>query len=211
MKEVVLKALKELKDEKNNKKRKFNQSVDLIVNLKNFDLKRESLNLVVNLPHKIKTAKVAAFLDKRSSLVDTITQSDFGRYKEKKDIKKLVKKYDFFMASAKLMPQVATSFGKYLGPVGKMPTPQLGIISQDSEAEIKQALVKFEKVLKIKSKETSIKLSVAREQMKDEEVFENIDMVYKSIVNALPRKKENLKSVMIKLTMSKPIKLELEK
>ncbi|MFH1307892.1 MAG: hypothetical protein ABIH72_03490 [archaeon] len=206
-KEVFLKAIKELKDENKSKKRKFNQSVDLIVNLRNFDIRRESVNLVLILPFKIKDAKVAGFLNNKSNHIDSITKAEFEKYKDKKEIKKLVKKYDFFIASAKLMPEIATNFGKYLGPSGKMPTPQLGIIAQDDESSIKDALKKFDKILKVRSKEPSIKLSVANQNMKDEEIVDNLVFVFNSIINVLPRKKENIKNVMIKLTMSKPIKL----
>jgi len=44
----IKKALVELRKEK---KRKFNQSVDLIVNLKNFDVRREALNTFIFIPH----------------------------------------------------------------------------------------------------------------------------------------------------------------
>lgn len=44
--------------------------------------------------------------------------------------------------------------------------------------------------------------------MKDEEIADNIISAYNTILNSLPKKKENVKSVMIKLTMGKPIKLE---
>ena len=46
--------------------------------------------------------------------------------------------------------------------------------------------------------------------MENEKIAQNAEIVYNAAVNALPRKKENIKSVMIKLTMSKPIKLDLK-
>jgi len=199
----ILKALKELRKDK----RKFNQTVDLIINLKNFDTKRESLNLFISLPHKVKDAKIAGFLNDKSNVIDTITKADFSRYKGKA-IKKLIKDYDFFIAHALLMPSIATEFGKYLGPVGKMPSPQLGIIDKESEEEIKKVVSKAEKAVKVKTKEPSIKLAVGKQEMKDEEIAENILFVYNTVLKALPRKKENVKSVMIKFTMSKPVKLE---
>ena len=108
------------------------------------------------------------------------------------------------------MQSVATNFGKALGPAGKMPSPQLGVIMQESDNAIKDVLTKISKSIKVRAKEPSIKLSVARESMKDEEIIENIKAVYDGIVNALPTKKENIKSVMIKLTMSKPLKVEIK-
>ena len=106
-------ALAELrKDEK----RKFEQSVDLIVNLKGVDLKRTSVSSVISVPHKIKEKKVCGFLSKKSPLINSITKPEFDKYKDKKALKNLIKNYDFFISIAGLMPSVATTFGKILGP-----------------------------------------------------------------------------------------------
>ena len=95
------------------------------------------------IPNKVKDKKVAGFFEKKSKIVETITKEDFPRYKDKKEIKRLVRDYDFFIASAKLMPAVATSFGRVLGPAGKMPSPQLGILASEEEALIKPILAKI--------------------------------------------------------------------
>lgn len=205
-KEEILKALIELRKEK---ERKFNQSVDLIINLKNFNIKRDTVNLTLSLPHKIKETKAAAFLENKSDIIDTITPANFAKYKDKKVMKKLVRNYDFFIASAKLMPQIATTFGRALGPAGKMPSPPDGVVMEETKDNISQAVKKFENVLKIRSKEPSLKFSVGKSEMKDEDISENILFVYNKVFNVLPRNKDNLKSVLIKFSMSKPIKLEI--
>lgn len=205
-KQNVIKAIEELRAQE---KKKFIQSVDLIVNLRNFDIKKDSVNLMISLPHKIKENKIAAFLTTKSKFIDSIAKNEFDHYKDKKDIKKLVKAYDFFIASPILMPSIASNFGKVLGPAGKMPNPQLGIVKSESEADILEAKKKFEKILKVKSKEPSLKFSIGKESMKNEELEENIEAAYNAILNALPNKKENIRSVMIKLSMSKPKRLEL--
>ncbi|KKK54813.1 hypothetical protein LCGC14_3080900, partial [marine sediment metagenome] len=53
-------------------------------------------------------------------------------------LKKLVKNFDFFIAQASLMPKVATFFGRFLGPVGKMPSPQLGVLMDPNEKTINE-------------------------------------------------------------------------
>ncbi len=200
-------ALKQLKE---SEKKKFNQSIDLVINLKGIDLKRNAVSTVVNIPHKFKEKKVCGFLTKKSNFVHTITQPEFIKYRDKDELKSLVKEYDFFIAAALLMPAVATTFGKVLGPVGKMPSPQLGILTQENEETVKQLLDKISQSIKIRAKEPSIKLSVGKENMKEEDIIANINAVYKAIADALPNKKENIKSVMVKLTMSKPIKVEMK-
>lgn len=199
-------ALEEIRKEKRN----FEQTVDLIVNLRGINIKKDSINAVVIVPNKFKDKKVCAFLTKRNSQVDTITQPEFAKYKDKKELKKLAKKYDFFIASAPVMPAVASTFGKVLGPTGKMPTPQLGLLMQETDANITALLKKLENSNKIKAKETSIKISVGKEKMDDAKIIENINSIYNGILEALPNKKENVKSVLIKTTMSKPIKVEVK-
>lgn len=200
------KSIEELRKEK---EKKFNQTVDLIVNLKGVDPKRDNVNLVVAIPHKIKDKKVCGFLTERTKLVKTITEPEFKKYSDKKEMRRLVKSFDYFIAVPKLMPKVATAFGKVLGPAGKMPSPQLGLILQENDANIQATLDKISTSLKIRLKEASIKVGVGKIGMKDEELMENIKSVYNAIENALPKKKENIKNIMLKLTMGKPVKVEM--
>jgi large subunit ribosomal protein L1 len=200
-------ALDELKKEE---KRNFDQSIDLIINLKGIDVKRDNINVIVNVPHKVKDKNICGFFTKKSSLVKTITDIEFPKYKDKKELKNLVKNFDFFIAEAKLMPSVATNFGKVLGPTGKMPSPQLGILPNPDDNAIKAVLEKINSSLKIKVKEASVKVVVGKQKMKEEQVIENIEAIYKGLMNALPIKKDNIKNVMVKLTMSKPIVVEMK-
>jgi len=68
-------ALVELRKEK---KRKFTQTVDLVMNLKNFDVRKEALNTFIFVPHGSEK-KLAAFFTKRSKLITTITEEDFTK------------------------------------------------------------------------------------------------------------------------------------
>ncbi len=101
-----------------NEPRKFKQTVDLIVNLQKYSIKKNPINLLVNVPHKTKNKKIAGFFEADSDFVDTIIPNSFKKYSDKKALKNLVKKYDFFIAQGSLMPKVATTFGRVLGPAG---------------------------------------------------------------------------------------------
>lgn len=203
--EKFLKAIKELR--KTDKKRNFDQTIDLIVNLKNFNVKRDSFSLFAEVKNKVKDKKVAGFLEKKSDLIETIQKEEFQRFKEKKDMKKLVKSYDFFIANSKLMPAIATFFGRVLGPANKMPNPQLGIISSESPETIKAVIKKIDSSIRIRVKEPSIKVGIGKESLTDEQILENILTVYKKIIDGLPKKSENVKDVLIKLCMDKPVKV----
>ncbi len=206
-----LEAVKKLREaeEKREKKRNFQQSIDLIVNLKEFEVKKHGFNTFVSVPHKVKDKKVAGFFEKESKIIASIKKDDFPRYKEKKDVKKLVSSYDFFVANAKLMPAVATVFGRVLGPAGKMPSPQLGILPNEEEAVIKSVVNKINSSVRIRVKEPSIKIAVAKESLKDEEISENALNVYKKILENLPKGIDNVRNVKIKLTMGKPVPVEI--
>lgn len=206
--EKALQIIRKQEEEKH-KKTNFDQSVDLIINLRDIDLKRTSLNFLIALPHKVKEKKVAGFLEKKSGIIDTITKLEFDNFKDKKSLKKLIKEYDFFIANAKLMPAVASTFGRVLGPAGKMPSPQMGVLTSEDENSIKRVMEKIDSVIKVRAKEPSIKLAIGKQSSKDEEIAENAFFVFDEILKNLPKQKENLKSVLIKFTMSKPVKVEI--
>jgi large subunit ribosomal protein L1 len=206
LEENLKKALDELKT---SKQRKFNQTVDLIVNLQKFDVKKSNLNLFVTIPHKIKNKRIAGFLEVQNKNIDTITPDEFRKYTDKLKIKKLVRDYDFFIAQTSLMPKVATSFGRALGPTGKMPSPQLGIVLNADDKSINELKEKINSSIKIKIKESTIKVPIGKQDMKDEHIIENILSVYNLILKNMPRDKENIKNIELKLTMSKPAKVNI--
>ncbi len=205
--ENFAKAIEQLR--KTEKKRKFPQTVDLIINLKEFDVRRESFNLFITLPNKVKDKKIAGLFEKESAIIDTIKKDSFPRYKEKKDMKKLVRSYDAFIANAKLMPSIATSFGRVLGPAGKMPSPQLGILPNEDDKTIETMIIRVNKTVKITVKEPSIKVGVARDTLPDKELLDNLISAYHKIEETLPKKRDNIRNIKIKLTMDKPIPVEL--
>ncbi len=197
-------ALVELRKEK---ERKFDQSVDLLINLQKFDNKKTPLNIFVFLPHKVKEKKICAFLESKNKNLETITREEFKKYSSKGELKRLVKRFDFFVSQASLMANVATVFGRFLGPAGKMPSPQLGILTNVNDREIENLKERINKSARIRTKEASIKLSIGKQSMKDEEIAENASALYGAVLKALPKGKENIKSVEIKFTMTKPVRI----
>jgi large subunit ribosomal protein L1 len=207
LKQELKKALSELRK---GKERKFDQTVDLIINLQKFDLKKNQINLFISVPFRIKEKKICAFFEIKNKYVETITPEQFKRYSDKKALKKLVKNFDFFIAQASLMPKIATVFGRVLGPAGKMPSPQLGILTNINEKEINELREKINNSVKIKIKESSVKLAVGKQSMKDEEIVENTMIVYNAILNSLLKGKDNIKNIELKFTMTKPYKISVK-
>lgn len=206
LKDQLKTALEELRKEK---ERKFDQTVDLIVNLQKFDIKKNQVNIFVSVPYKIKDKKIAGFLEIPNKNLDTITLDQFKKYADKKELKKIAKNYDFFISQPSLMPKVATTFGRVLGPLGKMPSPQLGIILNTNDKTIIELKEKINSSIKIRTKDASIKVPIGKQSMKDAEIIENILAVYNALLKNLPKEKENIKNIEIKFTMTKPKKINI--
>jgi len=208
--ELENELLKSLTELRKTEKRKFEQTVDLIINLQKIDPKKSQINLFVNLPFRMKDKKICAFLETKNKSVETITPNDFKSYSDKNSLKKLVKKFDFFIAEANVMPRVASVFGKVLGPAGKMPSPQMGILMDVNDKAIEEVKKKIENSTRIRIKEASIKLAIGKEGMKDEEIKENVLAVYNAVMKELPKGKENIKNIELKFTMTKPQKIKIK-
>lgn len=208
-KELILSALR---DARSTSKKKFAQRFEFIINLKDVDIKKieSQLNMYVSLPHPVKKIKVCGlcapelFERAREVCDKVILAEEFERY-TKKDIKKLAKEYDYFIAQGNVMVKVASVFGRILGPRGKMPNPKAGCVLQPT-SNIKQIYDKLQNTINIKVKNSScIQFAIGNEGMKDDEIVENILMAYNSVLSALPNERDNIKNCIIKLTMGKPI------
>lgn len=208
-KESVLKTIQKIR--KNSKKRNFSQTFDLIINLKGLNIKNpeHSINDFVVLKFgKGKKTKICALVDKElmeeAKVCDeTIAKDSFNKL-DKKKIKKLAVSYDYFIAQATTMPDIAKFFGKIFGPKGKMPNPKAGCIVPPN-AQLKPLHDKLQNTVKVQTKnELSIKCPVGTEEMKDEEIHENIMAIYNHAVHLLPDEEGNVKNVYLKLTMGKP-------
>jgi large subunit ribosomal protein L1 len=207
-KESFAKAFEELKQKADRKN--FTQSVDLIINLIDIDLRKTPLSVSVVLPHPVKENRICGFLEKKSAYVDkTVQKAEIQADWPKSELKRLSRNYDIFISAASLMPMLAAKFGRTLGAAGKMPNPKTGgVVMREDENEIKALAERLKKTLIIKPKDNSIKVLIGKEDFASEKIAENAFAVYTAILNALPNRRENLRSVMLKLTMSKPIKLK---
>ena len=197
-------------------KRNFKQSFDLIINLTGLDPKKpeHNVDLFITLPHfRGKNIKVCALVgaelsEQAKGIFDhTILSDTFDRLKDKKEIKKLAREYDFFVAQANIMPKVATSFGRVFGPRGKMPNPKSGGVVP-TNANLKPVYEKFQRTIRVTTKSAPlIQCAIGMEDMSVNELTDNAFAVYNAVLQALPNEKHNIKNICIKLTMGKPVKI----
>jgi large subunit ribosomal protein L1 len=207
MTEEVLQAIKKLQEK--SKKRNFLQSFDLIINLKEFDPKKpeNKINEILFLPHgRGEDAKIVVFSDTIKEIkAEVLGSSDLENLaKNKRNLRKLIKNTDFFLAEPQLMPLIGKFLGQFLAPKGKIPK----IISGNVEKMIED----FKRAVRIRIKDSPvIQCIVGKENMKDEEIAENIEAVINFLKEKLPKGSKNIGEVLLKLTMSKPIKIEVKK
>lgn len=199
-KEKILNALKKLREI--SKKRNFDQSVDLIIVLRNINLKdpKMKINSPVLLPHGSgKDKNVVVFSDSIKSdkfeVVDSKKIEEIG--KDKKTAKKFTKSLDFGLSEPKLMTLVGRYLGRYLSPRGKMPQ----IITDMKNVE--QRVNQLRKSVRVRIKDSPvIQCKIGKESMKDEEIAENVLAIINFVIQHLPEGKANIKKVYLKFTMS---------
>ena len=122
---------------------------------------------------------------------------------DKRKSRKLLNKYDFFLADTKLMPVVGKSLGQLLGPRGKMPTPV------PFNAPIESFLERFRHSIRVRVKNSlSLSCKIGDETMDDNDLASNAMAIINAIEKKLPNGDKNFKKFMIKTTMGKAIKLE---
>lgn len=213
-KEKILEALKSIR----NKKRKFSQSVDLVVSLKELDLKKleHQVDFFITLPADAKKkTKICAIVAQEmaaeaKAVCDfVVLEDDFPKYaKDKKAVKKLVGEHGYFIGQANIMPKIANVFGRILGPQGKMPNPKAGCIVPP-KASLKPLYDRLQNTLRVTAKTVPVmQCRIGTEAMTDEELARNFSAVYDQLLSLLPNGEANVKAAFFKLTMGRPVRLK---
>lgn len=214
-KDEVARALSELRQ--NLTKRKFSQSIDLVVRLREVDLKKPEnrINETIALPNPpekaLKVCVIAsgdlATRAKAAGADMLVSRQEIENLgKDKKAARKLAQDYDFFISEAPMMPLVGRALGSFLGPRGKMPTPV------PPNAPIDQIVSNHRKMVRIRMREQPVlQCRVGTEGMPDDKLAENIQAVMSRIEQKLERGFKNIGEILLKATMSKPVKLGITK
>jgi len=185
-------------------KKNFQQTIDLIVNIKNLDMKKPEsrFSKEVVLPHGSgKPARVCLISDTHKGYEPKLGKDDVSALeRDKRAAKKLTRDYDFFMCEPPLMVLVGKVLGRYMGPIGKMPRLLPPAANPSSVAEI------LSKSVRIRIKDSpNIQCAIGTEAMEDEKILNNAKRVIEEVKKALPAKAQ-IKNAYIKLTMGKPVK-----
>ena len=200
---------------KSEKERKFKQSLELYLTFKDIDVKKGfALNEIIQLPKQMSQPAgvcVMATGDmgikaKKANADQVIDGDELNKLAEnKRETRKLINIYDFFLADTKLMANVGKSLGQLLGPRGKMPTPV------PFNAPIETFLNRFRSSIRVRVKNSlALSCKIGDVEMDEKDVASNALAIISAIEKKLPNGDKNLRKIMIKTTMGKPIKLEMK-
>lgn len=207
-KKQIKEALEKCLQEKG--KKKFKQTVELIINYRGIDFKKPEnrLNLDIILPKgRGKEPNIVVFADGQPSLeakqagAQVISSEEIPELAKNKNKLKTMANHSEFLAEPKLMAVVGKHLGQVLGTRKKLPAPLVG--------NVKIAIEQAKKRTRISTKGRYLPVTqcpVGSEDMAIDDLVDNIETVHDKLKGKVSD--SNIKSVYLKLTMGKAIKVE---
>ncbi|MBX7076145.1 MAG: 50S ribosomal protein L1 [Methanobacteriaceae archaeon] len=211
MTQEILEAVKEAKEQ--SKPRNFTQSVDVIINIKDLDVKRPEnrFDEEVALPNgRGKEIKIGVIGDgelavqaKNAGVDLVLSKEDLEELgKDRGQAKKIANSIDSFIAQADMMPLVGRFLGPILGPRKKMPKPVPASIKLDPLLDRLQSTIK----VGVKQ-QPSIQVLVGTQDMDDQAIADNIEAVLAVLDRNLEKGRNQIKSMFIKTTMGSVVRV----
>lgn len=193
------------------KKRNFIETIEVQVTLKNYDPQRDKrFSGTFRLPTvprpNLKCCMLgnAAHCEQADRIgVDHMSVEDLKKLnKNKKLVKKLAKKYDFFLASDNMIKQIPRLLGPGLTKAGKFPS-LLGS-SDDMQEKIDEvkATIKFQM-----KKVMCLNVAVGNVSMESKEIIVNTQLAANFLASLLKKQWQNIGSIYIKSTMGPAIQI----
>lgn len=203
----ILEAVKKVIEE--SPARKFSESVDMAINLKNLDMNqpKNRVDEEVILPRGLgKTLKIGVFAKgdvglkaRDAGAAYVISEEELEELTEDKaKARTLANECDIFIAETQFMPIIGKKLGIVLGPRGKMPIPLL------PNKDINELIQSKQSAIKLRSKDKlTFHVSVGRRDMDPEALAENVETIVTRVERALEKGRQNLKSIYVTTTMGK--------
>jgi len=211
MTQEIIDAVKEAKEQA--KPRNFTQSIDVIINLKDLDVRKPEnrFNEELALPNGRGKEKVIgviaegelALSAKNAGIDLVVSKEDLQEFgKDRKAAKKMANSVDSLIAQADMMPLVGRFLGPVLGPRKKMPKPV------PASAKIEPLLERSQSTIQVGVKDQpSIQILVGTQDMDDEKLAENIEAVLAILDRNLEKGRNQIKSMYIKATMGSVVRV----
>lgn len=193
------------------KQRNFKETIEAQITLKNYDPVRDkrfsgSFKLPTVPRPNLKCCILgnAAHCEQADRIgVDHMSVEDLKKLnKNKKLVKKLAKRYDFFVASDNLIKQIPRLLGPGLTKAGKFPT--LLSSSEDMQGKIDElrATIKFQM-----KKVMCLNVAVGNVEMTNKEIFTNTQLAANFLASLLKKQWQNIGQIYVKSTMGPSIQV----
>lgn len=205
-----------VKKGRESKERKFPESIEAILTFKEVDPKKTDLNIneTIYLPHPGSHRSSICFIGsgdlllraKNAGVDGTLEPSQLENFAgNKKEAKKLARQYDFFLADTALMPRIGRILGQSLGPKGKIPTPV------PPNTPIEAMINRTRNAVRVRSRASlAVASKVGDRKLSDSDIAENILAMVQAVQRKLPNGERNIRAVIVKTTMGKPVKSKVE-
>lgn len=198
-------------EEKKGKKRNFAETIEIQITLKNYDPVRDKrfsgtfkLPTVPRPNLKCCVLGNAAHCEQADRIgVDHMSVEDLKKLnKNKKLVKKLAKRFDFFIASDNMIKQIPRLLGPGLTKAGKFPTLLAsGDDMQEKINEVK-ATIKFQM-----KKVMCLNVAIGNVNMEHKEISANTQLASNFLASLLKKQWQNIGQIYIKSTMGPSIQI----
>merc|ERR1712180_100004 len=187
------------------KQRKFLETVDLQIGLKNYDPQKDKrFSGTVKLKHVPRQKfKVCLLGDQqhcdeaKAKGIDFMSADDLKKLnKDKKKVKALAKKYDASLASDTLIKQIPRLLGPGLNKAGKFPTMITHGDKMVEKINDIKGTIKFQM-----KKVLCLSVAVGHVSMSEDELAQNIFLAVNFLVSLLKKNWQNVRSLFVKSTM----------
>jgi len=198
-------------EEVKGKKRNFTETIEAQITLKNYDPVRDKrFSGTFRLPTvprpKLKCCMLgnAAHCEQADRIgVDHMSVEDLKKLnKNKKLVKKLAKRYDFFLASDNMIKQIPRLLGPGLTKAGKFPTLLASSDDMQSKIDELKATIKFQM-----KKVMCLNVAVGNVDMDAKEVIVNTQLAANFLASLLKKQWQNIGQIYIKSTMGPPFQV----
>merc|ERR1712216_795355 len=190
------------------KKRKFVETIELQVVLKNYDTQKDKRFAgSIKLPNIPRPRMSCCILGdakhveaaKAAGIPCMDVEALKALNKDKKKVKKLANTYSFFLASPSLMKQIPRLLGPTMHKLGKFPTLVEHTEDLTEKIDSIRGTVKFQlkKVL-------TLGVAAAHVEMTEEQIYANVMITINFLISLLKKNWQNIKTLNIKSTMGKP-------
>jgi len=198
-----------IKKVKADKKRKFDSTVELHINL-DIDPTKQNIRFSASLPHGTgKTKKVAVLASTKAKDADLfLSESDLPKFESGKLRPKV--DFDVLVTEPKFMPILA-KYARILGPAGVMPNPKNGTVSENIDKAVEQ-IKKGRTEIKIEKLAPIIHTIIGKVSFDEIALEENFLEVMNGLKKNKPPKTNPIwiKSAYLSSSMGSSVKVTLE-